>query len=343
MGIAKRFNLRYGDTISSALTYLLNARTKHGLWQDFHTLAGYSDEWVTAYVATQLASIDNDQANDAARLALSRLCKRRWLFKGWGYNARVPYDIDSTAWVLKLANSLNVNDAKLTKARKLINKSVLVNGGLPTFPIAGPIRHFTRLNHRQSFSGWCRDHPCVTAIALPLLNDDSKSRKYLRSIQADDGSWPAYWWVDREYSTTVTITALSQSQDTLDRNCIEQALSWLSARVNMFGSLTTPLHVKGSAFASALCLSGLQYTQDETNQKLKQQLGDWLIQQQRFDGSWLPSAELRIPYPDEQEPDERHRWTRYGKGGGAILNDCNAVFTTATVLHALNQQNQAIK
>jgi hypothetical protein len=55
------------------------------------------------------------------------------------------------------------------------------------------------------------------------------------------------------------------------------------------------------------------------------------------DGSWPSTAALRIPPPDVEDPERYERWVLHGRGGGSILLDGRAIFTTATVVAALGR------
>ena len=77
-------------SIEGATDFLLDARDERGWWRDFDTLAGASDEWVTAFVGTALAVAGDDRSMRAAWQAWRLLSRRRWWSAGWGYNALGP-------------------------------------------------------------------------------------------------------------------------------------------------------------------------------------------------------------------------------------------------------------
>ena len=322
--------------VAKGIRFLLDAQSG-GVWRDFDTLAGTSDEWVTAYVATQLAHIERAETRAAASSALRWLLRRRFFSRGWGYNRLVPADSDSTAWVLQLAARLGTSRARLRRAQKFLDASAFDDGGMPTFARSGPIRRFTRLARKISFSGWCAAHACVTAVAAPVTPGAARARDYLRRTQAHDGSWTAYWWVDPEYSTALAMDALASAGSVDDREPIARAARWAERRLSADGAVRTALHPAGSAFATALCMHALQADVPAMRESLAA-AREWLLSAQRPDGSWLPSAELRIPPPHERDPERFHRWQRHGRGAGSILHDQNRLFTTATVLRALARE-----
>ncbi len=54
----------------------------------------------------------------------------------------------------------------------------------------------------------------------------------------------------------------------------------------------------------------------------------WLLRSQRTDGSWSPSAQVRIPPHEVEDPDLDPK-------ANVVAFDMNRTFTTATVLSAL--------
>jgi hypothetical protein len=61
----------------------------------------------------------------------------------------------------------------------------------------------------------------------------------------------------------------------------------------------------------------------------------WLLGHQRPDGSWEPSAWLRVPPPDVFDPQSCSEWVEGGRVERAVVVDHRAAFTTATALSAL--------
>ena len=103
------------------------------------------------------------------------------------------------------------------------------------------------------------------------------------------------------------------------------------------GVVRSALQPDGSPFATAWCLRLLALAADEPGgrERLERVLG-WLLQHQRADGSWWPSAPLQIPPIDLVDPEQHEEWIFNGQGGGTIRFDQEqGVFTTATVLEAL--------
>lgn len=278
--------------VARALDFLLRARQPDGWWRDFETLAGPSDEWVTGYVAYSIAGIPN--GSSAARKAYALLKAR--CRDGFGYNADVPPDCDSTAWFCRLAEKLDeTGSPEYTTALRFLRSSIRSNGGLPTYPSSGPIRQFTKLPANVSFQGWNSTHTCVTAAATALMGmrDRSELRTFLRSVRTPEGDWRGYWWTSRAYPTMLAAGALGADARRWAECSHENSAFGLACRLSLGASVLARL-------------LGLQ----------------------QKDGSWPPSAELRIPGPGVLHPDRSHCRTSLDKG---------RLYTTATAIRALHE------
>ncbi len=297
--------------IDRAISYLKSKRDRRGWWQDFDTLAGASDEWATAFVAAALAESRRERAVAAARESWALLRRRRWWSAGWGYNAAVPADADSTLWVLQLAHRLGVSySMRIHRAHLFLSKHQRGDGGIATYADAGPIRHYTRLAIPAgiSFRGWCGSHPCVTALAatLPRFNARDHALSFLRHIQLPDGSWPTYWGCDREYTTALAVEVLARSADSTDAGRVRRAVEWARARLI---SRSAGSSRGTSAFATACGVRVLLCARDfqEVAESLVAALSALLTRQQP-DGSWPASAVLRIPPPNVTDPESYSGW-----------------------------------
>lgn len=326
--------------VESAQQFLLSQQSPAGWWADYDTLAGESDEWVTAYVAAGLGSTGDRAARVAARRAWTRLTRRRLWSAGWGYNRRVPSDADTTAWVLRLADVLGESRSLTARrARAFLGRHVASDGGLSTYSTDGPIRHFTGLSRDVSFRGWCQPHVSVTAAAITGLAGETEARAlgYLRENQRSDGSWRSYWWGNPEFPTALAAQALARTGTAADQDRVETAVQWAHRRCNDTGCVvSSDFGGDGSPFGTACCLQLLCLRAGDTElDTAVDHSARWLARHQKHDGSWRSSALLRIPPPDVEAPDEYDEWTPYGRGGGSIQPDQNRLFTTTTALGAL--------
>lgn len=327
--------------VDSAVQYLRSTRTDQGYWADFDSTIGLSNEWVTGYVGYQLSGVAHPETQRMAQNAWRWLRQRRWWNPGWGFAAPAPPDADSTQWALHLAEMLGEQDSRRARrAYRFLASHMQADGGIATFAHAGAIRLFTGLLlNPVSFAGWCSSHLDVTAAAATLKHFTMREPclEYLRGAQTPDGYWPAYWWRDRVYSTALGVEALGGAGEPGDKPRIETAVAWTCSRFGPQGAIPTRIHLDGSPFATALGLRVLALAGDIA------QVGDliargcdWLLEHQRPDGSWEPSAAMRVPPPNMTDPEAYTGWRMSSFVRGAhIVLDLDANFTTATVLHTL--------
>jgi hypothetical protein len=177
-----------------------------------------------------------------------------------------------------------------------------------------------------SYDGYRAPHTCITAAAAVLgLGDTTLS--YLRGIQNTDGSWSSYWWQDDEYATAWAVEALASS--TTHRSAVAAAVAWGAHRVSWDGAVRTEADGEPSAFATALALYAIRTTRagDDSGPAAERALR-WLLEHQLENGSWEPSARLRVPAPSVHHPWESPELIMH------YNRDCG-VWTTATVILAL--------
>jgi len=325
------------DAIDAALAFLLRRRNQAGWWLDFvhrarppgvdEGVTGYrSDEWITAYVAAAIVGLDDPRARDAARTGMELLLARR-SHGGWGYNVMIPADADTTTWALRLAAGLGLADNfRLREAWAFVAGLADAAGGVATYPAAAApaLAEFTRLP--GPYDGWCAAHVCVTGAAASL-DLGSAPLEFLRGAQRDDGSWSGYWWHDDEYATAMAVQALSAAGD---RASVTRAMQWAESRIGSDGAAQSLAQGGPSPFATALALTALA-AGGAPHRGARERAVGWLLSQQRADGSWEPSAQLRIPAPDQLDPAAAADTT-------SNYVDDLGVFTTATVLAALAHQ-----
>jgi hypothetical protein len=193
----------------------------------------------------------------------------------------------------------------------------------------------------RSFRGWCGPQPCVTAAVAAIPGFGPSVRDYLLGTQQDDGSWKSYWWCEDEYATALAAEALARSGRSEDETRVERAARWAEHRVET-GFVATDDHPNGSPFATAWCLRTLLLVPELPGARdAAVRAAIWLRRQQREDGSWQPSARLRVPLPDDEHPDTYTGWISGGLIQGSIVFDSRGLFTTATVLRALHEMTSS--
>lgn len=318
--------------IDKALAFLLAARDGEDWWQDFLLPAGPGDEWVTGYVGAALAVSHREQARQAAFHAWSLLAQQRTASEGWGYNRRTPLDADSTAWALRLARAVGQEGSERAQgARRSLEKHLGTDGGVITYVAREAIGRFVAMADWTSYEGWCRAHTCVTAAAASLLAGASEDGplRFLRHAQREAGNWKGYWWEDDEYTTALAAEALAGTGLMEDQPRVQTAMRWASQRLGPTGSVHSVAHAADSAFATAWCVRTLALADNLAGvREPMERAVVWLLDHQKEDGSWLPSARLRVPPPDAIDP-ETHPTPSF------VFLDRAGIFTTATVLSAL--------
>ena len=323
--------------ISAGMEFLLRNRLCSGLWQDFPGTGaddpwvltfGASDEWVSAYVAAAVGAFERKDAKDAANWVWRLLCHRRHQGAGWGHSCISPTDADSVIWALHLAHVIGTSKSgHATAAYDFLRQHQRGDGGIATYlPNAG-IRRFADPS-ASVVNAWCEPHVCVTAAAtnLPEMRDDCI--RYLRSTQKEDGRWDAYWWMDSEYSTGLATAAMARSYDPADQARVEAAVKWTINGIGSSGGVFSAACKAEAPFATAWSLRALlSVPKHALAREQAIRVLQWLLGEQRSDGSWCGSAWLRTPPVNVRDPD--------GSVGSILVLDRNANFTTATVLTSL--------
>ncbi|NEQ07043.1 MAG: squalene--hopene cyclase [Moorea sp. SIO4E2] len=328
------------SAIDRAIVFLLLSRDTQGWWKDFFLPAGASDAWVTGYVGTVLAHSQNSHAWKAAEKAWTLLAQQCHDREGWGYHAGVPADADSTLWGLQLAQALGREGEESShRGHRFLRRHLKPDGGVTTYEQEATIRNYIGLPPGLvPFTAWCHSHTCVTAAAASLGEWREIVAPYLLSQQQADGSWHSYWWFEDEYCTALALTAV-ESQES-----IERAVKWGCHRLLYWLEASQP-----SEFAIAWCLQILSRDSTPSTQQLVERGVKFLLQRQHSNGSWQPSARLRVPRPDNFNPKSVKDWQLWtGKFSGSVTLknvlantfniyslDRQSIFTTATVLYAL--------
>jgi hypothetical protein len=311
--------------IEAATDFLIGSRNQAGLWRDFlcptnnagqRILSASADEWVRGYVGSVLVTGESEEGRTVARTAWAVLLNRRGSDSGWGYSTLSAQDSDSTTWVLRLAAALGVEPTERGRnARRFLRQQMTANGGIACFP-AGYYRPL------GSPDGWSAPHASITAAAA-VLELGPHPIEFLLREQREDGSWTDYWWDDDEYTTARAVEALLQHDRLESRSAAFRAMRWASSRVGKAGA------VGESAFATSLCVEILaRGWREGLAEAAVAPATRWLIDQQRENGSFPPSARMRIPPAECVNVQD---W----QGPMVHTIDDAALFTTATALAAL--------
>lgn len=314
------------QSLERGTRFLLEQQGNDGFWRDFHTPAGEASEWPTGFVgaALRLAGADSSALERAA----DALVASQNADGGWGYNEDVPSDADSTACVLLLLARLGRRGGACDSAVSCLLAHQHENGGIATYAEPGPIREFMGVGRRLRFGGWCSPQTEVTAAAARALaavvpgecsSEIDAAWRYVRSRQRRDGSWRSYWWTSPHYATQ---QAVELGGSLGDRAAVACAGEWALRNDG-----------DGSPFATALSISVLRRA--NANWQAVESAASRLVALQDDDGGWPSRSIMRIPLPDDVDPDRRHRRFLLSLGLGVVVADQHRTFTTAACLAAL--------
>ncbi|MBI4279760.1 MAG: terpene cyclase/mutase family protein [Armatimonadetes bacterium] len=305
---AARSTTAAGAALAAGVAYL--ARTQHaaGSWTDFWLPVGTSDAWVTAYVGLALhaaqASPSADAqtrlaARDAAARAAEWLAENHQPHGGWGYNATVPADADSTAHALSLLGRLGLSVP--APAVAFLRAHEMPGEGFKTYRFGDPRHQWTRA---------CAD---VTAAALRALRDVGELDEAglreawlatLAAAQDARGAWHGYWWVTPHYATGLAAEVWAAAGRPSLRRPIDTSLPAACAF-----DLAWALHLR------AIC--------DDAAGARRARLR--LIDLQEPDGAWPSASILRVPPSHPAE----------GAGRTLLARDARRLFVTATAVRVL--------
>ncbi|MFJ9901064.1 hypothetical protein ACIQPR_47955 [Streptomyces sp. NPDC091280] len=275
----------------------------------------------------------------AAESAWELLRQARGPSDGWGYGPQVPGDADITSWVLRLAEALGAeDDPRAEEGYRFVAAHLQEDGGISSYLPQFAAPFLDRVAPR--WDAWYASHACVTTAAAGLRHLPVHERLLarLREIRRPDGSWPAYWWPDREYPTALAAEALTADSPAGDRPEARAAARWAAARIGADGAVRTEWEPEGSAFATAFALRAVLAGERPEDRDTVRRAVSYLVDSQEQEGSWRPSAWCRVPGPMEFDPDARAHWKRGQRGKaalGSVVLDMKALYTTASVVAAL--------
>ena len=321
--------------LESGTRFLLANQGRDGLWRDFLTPAGEASEWTTGFVAAALHLAGAETS--ALAPAAEALVAGQHEDGGWGYNATVPSDADSTACVLLFLARMGNHAGPCRRAAScLLRHQRAETGGVATYDEPGPIRRFMGVGRWMRFKGWCSPQVEVTATAGSALAALSPAHpavaaawRYVRSQQRRDGSWSSYWWTSAHYGTLQAVE-LALALDDLEP--VGRAADWATRSQGADGGWGVP-GACPSAFATALSLSILSCA--GVRGRPVQRAISTLVALQEDDGGWSSHPIMRIPLPGDAAPD---RW-RPVRLGGVVVQDEHRSFTSAACVAALSRCN----
>jgi squalene cyclase len=330
-------------SIQRAQAFLLERRAPDGLWRDFLTLAGTSDEWVSAFVAHALAESDVAQG-DLLPSSKALLYRQRWN-GGWSYNRRVPPDCDSTAWALIASGMAPIwKPSSMAHAVAYVKQhQILPDGGFATYAAEDGIDRYIGAAEQNIVQGWLTTHTCVTGVALQalLLHGEPRSSDTVRSAiayllreQDPNGTWRSYWWTGFGYATYHALKAISMARRLGDQ-VVSGARGFFLRHQRQDGGWSDVLHGDSRVFETAFTLLALLLIPSREILKRADASVSWLRANQSEDGGWESAPMLRIPAPMVTSAESVTVWRINEPGTGVMLDDGARLFTSAAALWAL--------
>ncbi|BAV05932.1 Squalene-hopene cyclase C-terminal domain-containing protein [Filimonas lacunae] len=321
------------SAIEKGRAFLAAAMQGDGSWTDFLTNAGLGRNWITAYVAMNLAEAGEVAVipDKAAELLNSSH------FKG-AFNDQIKEDGDSLNFLVGYLNSSKgtVSNNLWQDWRSFCNDA----GGWRTYQDADVLKRILGLEDVADVSGWLSAKSCVSAAALYVLakqDGDSvlyhRTAGFLMNEQMPEGYWKSYWWSSPVYATAFALQALSVSR-TYQQACAKAA-DWLKSQQAANGAWSSDIVVEESPLYTAMAMKALLCYNTSLYDNSIRQACKWLLDNQTTDGSWQSSFALLVPAPDFHESEAVQQWSRGSFGVNIIVEDHYRVFSTATIVNAL--------
>lgn len=314
------------QALNKGVDYLLSSQQQSGWWKDFYSPGGTSDEWVTAYVACHLASLKWPKTSVALDRAWRVLKTRYRKNEGWGYNAFTEADADSTIWTWHFLSTAGLVEEFPEPGFEMMDTFVMAEGGINTYSENVPQGYNVRKTDSQSFNGWQTTHYCVTGAYA--LAGKQYAIDYLLAHQNPEGFWYSYWWSGPEYGTALSIEALFNKNAIKYEQAIQLSVKWALGQAQKELDNLVP-----NDFKIALLLRIILCSANKTNYDLLKTMVNHLLHTQQASGSWSPSAELRIPTPEEIDHEKGENIYR--------VKDEKKNFGTITIIDALNKYDLA--
>lgn len=326
------------EGVENAVAFVVGEQEPDGSWREIYNNAGLSNVWATAYVAQHLGAVPHPAAREAVQRAGRFLLAHRQ--NGlWGYNTDWIADTDSTTCAL-----LALHRGGFAVASDLATwvAGQQPDGGFTTYPDTPALAR--SLDYRVAdVGGWTQSHPCVSALAYFLLewadaDGTTPARQrletYLAQTRRPDDGWPSYWWTSGLYATTYALKGYWQHHAPDYRT--RPVLAALLADQHPTGAFGDGFGAE-SPFYTALVLDALAshpaawaYARYRAERAAR-----WLLGQQYADGSFAPTAALRIPAPDVREPDAHSGWPVAHRFTNIRTDDFRRLFSTAAAAAAL--------
>lgn len=279
-------------------------------WRDYLMPAGESDTWTTAWVLYHMSALHAIYGDAALQEQLSAAA--HWLSGhlspggAWGYSITTNSDADSTS--LAILGLRRLGFSIPSSATELLHTCRKAEGGFSTYPDSEALRNAWTLASAEVST-----FACEAAQVAPEFED--LTFQFLNRSQLANGLWGHYWWTSPLYATWMALNLYGMRAEVPRRLDVEQTL----LAYEPCGAFETALLL--------LCLKqpGLSPAPREVIHNLVQRL----VQMQREDGSWPPSAWFYLPRTEVVETSEEI-------DPGEMYCDRRGTFTTVAAIMALH-------
>lgn len=337
------------EAIEKSFQFLSAKMNDNGLWEDFNTKAGRSEDWVSGFVLTALleAGFYAEWMPDALQSLLAKQRKNG----GWGYHSHIPEDADSTAWALRAlisAQWLPPHTLRAAVHFLLLNEKENA-GGFTTYRDLSRIGEVIGETNPSLMQGWGVPHVCVTSNVLLALMDAGLPGKapvlrrggnFLLKSREKDGLWLSYWWEGPLFSTYHTLLVLMRLNQLPSRD-LKKCVEKIQQLKNDQAAWPMDPHGCLSPFATSLAVRISLLACPDNHQKMGIAKSiQWLLNQQREDGSWPSYPILRIPDARVKFPNEPTGSLVARAGTGIVVPDDCRIFSTAFITATLEKYRQ---
>jgi hypothetical protein len=283
----------------SACHYLAGRQERDGFWRDYDLPPGPSSEWVTAFVGYALLgarfACTHTESFSRALSALRLSCRS----SGWGYNAAVAADADSTAWAVR--SFVRANTEVPIEPISCLAAYVGPEGGARTF-VCGP-----------KYGRWTIEHVDVTAVLGLAMKEAGASgsaldrvRRWTLDQRNGDGLWTSFWWTFDAYATARVLEFLA-STGGIPGDVVEASRCYVEKRRDYTTAAETANLLMMASRVGACPDAWIPS----------------LLGCQRSDGGWPPSRVLKVPNQKTASEDE------------LAFEDGNGLMSTAMAVMAL--------
>lgn len=315
-----RFQQRNTGPLDASVPHAASANGAH-----VHQQCCISPIWDTPWSATALLD-SGAKANDAALIKTGRWliskqitdCYGDWHLKnpngepgGWAFEFQNDYfpDVDDTIQVLTVLHLLDMPEKeKAHSIRRGLDWLLSMqndDGGWAAFDKNNNLELVNKIPF--SDHGACLDpsSPDITGRVLELLSrlgyqkDDRIVRRALRYIkrhQEANGSWFGRWGINYIYGTWAVLTGLAAIGVDMNERYIQRAVTWLKSVQRPDGGFSespesymlrryTPYGDASVPSQTGWGLMGL-VAAGEARSEHAQRAAEWLIQNQKSDGTW---------------------------------------------------------